>query len=86
MPEKNQLVEDLTQLKELLDTGIIDETEFAQMKKDIIEKRNIPTSNTPIPSANTTLTSGDQTPNFLLYFIVIFITFMVFFCLGFAMF
>ena len=54
MPEKNQLVEDLTQLKELLDSGIIHETEFAQMKKDIIEKRNIPTSNTPIPTANTT--------------------------------
>tara|TARA_B100000029_G_scaffold511878_1_gene607048 strand:- start:276 stop:536 length:261 start_codon:yes stop_codon:yes gene_type:complete len=86
MPGKSPLVEDLTQLKELLDSGIIHETEFAQMKKDIIEKRNIPTSNTPIPAANTTLSSGDQSGNFILLFIVFFLTFMVFFCLGFAMF
>ena len=67
MPEENQLVEDLTQLKELLDNGIIHETEFAQMKKDIIEKRNIPTSNNPMPTANTTL-SSPSTESFIKFF------------------
>ena len=84
MLKQNSLVEELKQLKDLFDNKVIDETEFTRMKKEILKKKNIPSSNTPIPMAKTTLSSGDQSSNFFLIFITVFLTFMVFFCLGFA--
>ena len=86
MSEQKSFVEELEKLKDLHDNGVIDEKEFTNMKSEILKKRNIPSSNTPIPTANTTLSSGDQSGNFFLLFIVFFLTFMVFFCLGFAIF
>ena len=86
MLKQNSLVEELKQLKDLFDNRVIDETEFTRMKNEILKKKNIPSSNTPIPMANTTLSSGDQSGNFFLVFITIFLVFMVFFCLGFALF
>ena len=84
MLKQNSLVEELKQLKDLFDNGVIDENEFSRMKNEILKKTNIPSSNTPIPTANTTLSSGDQSGNFFLIFITVFLCFMVFFCLGFA--
>ena len=82
-------VNELKELKDLLDENIIDRKEFDRMKNEIMQKRSIPVAAAPIPMANKTLEgSGDQAGKFMEYMlllvIIFVVVFVVFFVIGFA--